>query len=86
MWLLIGSLAATLTMFAFIPQIFKVLKTKSVKDISLFTLLQFALGVSLWIIYGIHIKDAIIIIANLITAISLIILLCIYFNYRRIEK
>jgi MtN3 and saliva related transmembrane protein len=83
MWLVIGSLAAVLTMFAFIPQIFQAVKTKSVKDVSLVTLLQLSLGVSLWITYGIHLKDAIIIIANSITLLTLIVLLCLYFNYGR---
>lgn len=80
MWLVIGSLAAVLTMFAFIPQILKVFKTKSLKDVSLVTLLQLSLGVSLWIIYGIHLKDPIIVIANSVTLSSLVILLCLYFR------
>jgi MtN3 and saliva related transmembrane protein len=83
MWTLIGSLAAVLTMLAFFPQIFKVIKNKSTKDISLTTLLQLSLGVSLWIFYGSHLKDAIIITANGITLVSLLILLFLYFNYRR---
>lgn len=79
LWTIIGLTAACLTMFAFIPQIFKALKTKSVKDVSLVTLLQLSLGVSLWIAYGIHLKDVIIITANSITLFSLIILLFLYF-------
>lgn len=85
-WVIIGSTAALLTMFAFIPQIFKALRTKSVKDVSLVTLLQLSLGVSLWIAYGIHLKDKIIITANTITLIILIILLFLYFNYARERK
>ena len=83
MWLLIGFSAASLTAFAFIPQIIKIFKSKSIKDVSLFTLLQLSLGVSLWIAYGIHLKNAIIITANSITLFSLIILLFLYFCYRR---
>lgn len=82
-WSIIGSSAAALTMFSFIPQIIKVLKTKSVKDVSLVTLLQLSLGVLLWIIYGIHLKDAIIITANSITLGTLITLLSLYFYYER---
>jgi MtN3 and saliva related transmembrane protein len=84
-WTIIGVSAASLTMFAFIPQIVKVLKTKSAKDVSLITLLQLSLGVSLWIVYGIHLKDAIIITANSITLTTLILLLSLYFNYGRIK-
>ncbi|MDI6759172.1 MAG: SemiSWEET transporter [Candidatus Omnitrophota bacterium] len=74
-WTVIGFSAASLTMFAFIPQILKVLKTKSAKDVSIITLLQLSVGVCLWIAYGIHLKDAIIIIANSVTLATLIILL-----------
>lgn len=80
-WTIIGVSAATLTMFSFIPQIVKALKTKSVKDVSLVTLVQLSLGVLLWIAYGIHLKDVIIIAANSITLATLIILLCLYFFY-----
>lgn len=82
-WKIIGVIAASLTMFAFIPQIIKILKVKSVKDVSLLTLLQLSLGVSLWTAYGIYLKDHIIIIANLVTLTSLGILLFLYFRYRK---
>jgi MtN3 and saliva related transmembrane protein len=85
-WSIIGSTAAVLTMFSFIPQIFKVLKTKSARDVSLTTIFQLSLGVLLWIIYGIYLKNAIIIIANGTTLITLIILLYLYFNFGRIKK
>ncbi len=81
-WKIVGISAATLTMFSFIPQILKSFKTKSVKDVSLITVLQLSLGVFLWILYGLHLRDAIIILANCITLFSLIILLYFYFTYR----
>jgi MtN3 and saliva related transmembrane protein len=85
LWSVIGSTAAVLTMFSFIPQIIKISKTKSAKDVSLITLFQLSLGASLWITYGIHLKDAIIITANSVTLTTLIILLYFYFNYGRIK-
>lgn len=80
-WTFIGATAATLTMLAFIPQIALSLRTKSVKDVSPLTLFQLLFGVILWIIYGIHLKDPIIIGANTITLISLVVLLFLYFKY-----
>jgi len=68
-------------MFSFIPQIIKVFRNKSAKDVSLATLIQLSLGVSLWIVYGIHLKDAVIIIANSITLVTLAILLYLYFKF-----
>ncbi|MDP2941084.1 MAG: SemiSWEET transporter [Candidatus Omnitrophota bacterium] len=79
----IGASAAILTMFSFLPQIVKIAKTKSAHDVSIFTLLQLSTGVSLWIIYGALRKDAIIIIANAITLLSLATLLYLYFSYGR---
>jgi len=70
-------------MFSFIPQIIKVVRNKSAKDVSIITLFQFSLGVFLWFIYGLYRKDTIIITANLVTFITLAVLLFLYFNYRR---
>ena len=85
-WEIVGLAAATLTMFSFIPQILKVYKTKSEKDLSLFTLLQLSSGVFLWIVYGLYRKDLIIITANIITLVSLLILLFLFFYYGRSGK
>ena len=83
LWTLIGALAATLTMFSFIPQITRSLRTKSVKDVSPVTLFQLSAGVFLWMIYGIARRDPIIIGANLITFISLGMLIFLYFKYKK---
>ena len=83
LWKLIGALAAMLTMFSFIPQIIKVLKNKSAKDVSLIMILQLSLGVFLWIVYGFYLRDPIIITANSVTLTSLFVLLLLYFNYGR---
>jgi len=85
-WSLIGSAAAVLTMFSFVPQIIKVLKTKSVKDVSLITLFQLSCGSSLWIAYGIHLKDRIIIIANVFTLVTISVLVLLYFNLARARR
>ena len=80
-WTIIGALAATLSMFSFIPQIFRSLRTKSVKDVSPVTLFQLSFGVMLWMIYGIARRDPIIIFANAVTLITLLILIFLYFKY-----
>lgn len=85
-WTIIGSVAATLTMLSFVPQIIKSLRTKSVKDVSLFTLVQLSLGVALWIIYGVYRRDPIIICANLVSLMTLVILISMYFIYGKTIK
>jgi len=84
-WTLIGAMAAFLTMFSFIPQIVRVLRTKSVKDVSPVTLFQLSAGVLLWMAYGIYRRDPIIIFANAITLISLFMLIFLYFKFGRVR-
>jgi MtN3 and saliva related transmembrane protein len=84
-WLFIGITAAALTMFGFIPQIVRMSRTRSVADISVVTLLQFTLGVTLWTVYGFSIHDPIVISANLVSLSTLIVALGLYFHYQRIH-
>ncbi len=81
-WYAIGSIAAILTMLGFVPQVFKILKTKFVRDISFAMLVQTSIGASLWILYGIHISDPIVVIANVVSLTTLIIAILLYINYR----
>jgi len=82
---MIGALAATLTMFSFIPQIARSLRTQSVKDVSPVTLFQLSAGVFLWMVYGFFRQDPIIIFANAITLISLLVLIFLYFKFGRVK-
>lgn len=81
MWYIVGSMAAVLTMFGFVPQIVKMIKTESVRDVSLGTLIQFSIGVFCWLLYGIHLEDIIIITANGVILVSLIIAMIVYSHY-----
>ena len=85
-WNIVGLTAAILTMFSFIPQIVKVIKTQSAKDVSLITLVQSTFGAFLWFIYGVAKKDFIIILANAVSFITLIVLLMIYYKYGRVKE
>ena len=82
-WYLVGIFAAVLTTFGFIPQIIKMYMTKSSKDVSIVTLFQFGLGTSLWALYGIHIKDLIVIIANITSFITIFIAIVVYSHYAK---
>ena len=83
---IIGAVAATLTMFGFVPQIVRSLRTMSVKDVSPGMIYQFMAGVSLWAIYGIYRRDLIIIIANIVTLLSLIFLLALYIYFEKMPN
>ena len=80
-WEIVGLLAAFLTMFGFLPQVIKIYRTKSVRDLSLPTILQFMVGILLWLAYGIHLKNFVIILANSVTFLILIVALVLFLKY-----
>jgi MtN3 and saliva related transmembrane protein len=72
---ILGLVAGTITSITFLPQVIHIWKTKSAKDLSLVMLLLLILGVTLWLTYGIIIKDAAIIYTNsMVLAMSFILL------------
>ena len=64
---LIGMIAGTLTTIAFVPQVWRVWKTRSTKDISLGMYLVFTAGVVFWLAYGLMLEAWPIIVANVVT-------------------
>ncbi len=53
----IGTIAGFVSAITFLPQVIKIWKTKSAKDLSSVTLLLLFLNVSLWLVYGILVED-----------------------------
>ncbi|MFA5118978.1 MAG: SemiSWEET transporter [Candidatus Omnitrophota bacterium] len=80
-WEIVGFSAAFLTMFGFLPQVIKIYRTKSVKDLSLLAILQFMVGVFLWLVYGIHLKNFVIILANGVTFLILVVAFAMFIKY-----
>jgi MtN3 and saliva related transmembrane protein len=78
----IGFFSGFCTTIAFIPQAYKVWKSKSTKDISLWMFLIFTVGVMGWLIYGVLTDNLPIIFANILTLFLafLILLAKIKFN------
>ena len=81
-WELVGWGAAILTMFGFVPQILKIYRNESVADVSLLMLLQFSFGIFLWLLYGLHIQDDILIASNAISFLTLVCAVGLYMKYR----
>jgi MtN3 and saliva related transmembrane protein len=50
---IIGFLAGFLTTVAFVPQVAKIWRERSAKDLSLKTFVAFTVGIGLWLAYGI---------------------------------
>ena len=64
---LIGSVAAICTTGAFVPQVARVWRLKSAREISLVTFLVFAAGTFAWLLYGLFIASLPLIAANAAT-------------------
>src|SRR6478736_8688707 len=72
---ILGFVAAILTTLCWLPQALKTLRTKDTKSLSLVTQSAFALGVVLWLAYGITIGDAPIIFANGVTFVLVMVIM-----------
>ncbi|WP_324025096.1 SemiSWEET transporter [Maribacter sp. BPC-D8] len=79
---ILGLVAATLTTAAYVPQVYKTWKNKSVEDISLTMYTVLLVGVLLWLLYGISINSLPVILANGITSTLLILMIIIKFKYK----
>jgi len=64
MYELIGYAAGVLTTLAFVPQVVKSWRSRSVGDLSVLTLSALTAGVFLWLLYGIALGSAPVIVAN----------------------
>ena len=63
----VGAVAGACTTVAFVPQVWRVWKTRSARDLSLPTYAVFTFGVVLWFVYGILIGSLPILLSNGLT-------------------
>ena len=85
-WYAVGAVAAALTSFGFVPQIVKMWRSKSVRDVSPIMIVQFIAGVLLWTVYGVHLRDPVVMAANLVSLTILIAALLLYFRIFKREQ
>ena len=79
----LGLIAACLTTYAFLPQVYKTWKTKDVSGFSLPTFSLFFVGIVFWLVYGILKESLSMILANTITMVSSLTLLVFILKYRK---
>jgi len=77
---LIGMFAAVLTTSAFIPQVYKIWKTRVSDGVSLSMYLSLFIGVVSWCVYGYLIGSTSVLIANIIA--GMFQLMIIYFKLK----
>ncbi|MFN4309233.1 MAG: SemiSWEET family sugar transporter [Ferrovibrio sp.] len=62
-----GLVAGFLTTLAYVPQVLKVWRSRTARDISLIMFLLMNAGIALWLVYGLMIGSPGLIAANLVT-------------------
>ena len=82
-WELIGLIAGIITISGFLPQIYSGYKTKHLNDLSYFMLILMGFGMFLWLLYGLHMNAAPIILANIAGVICTITLILMKFRYSK---
>lgn len=71
----LGFVAAACTTVSFVPQAFKIIREKDTAAISLPTYAIFAVGLSLWLVYGILVHSTPVMVANALTLIPALVIL-----------
>ena len=79
----LGFVAAFCTTAAFVPQVVRVLRLRSARDISLPTFLLFSVGVFLWLIYGLYTGSKPVIASNAVTLVLSVSILILKLRYDR---
>ncbi len=78
----LGYTAAILGALSFLPQLVKVWRCRSVKDISLAMYIIYTMSVILWLAYGIIIKSAPLITAEILTLVLVSAILIMKYMWR----
>ncbi len=79
---IVGLIAAAFTTIALLPQLMKVWKTKSTRDISTGMFMLYSSGLFLWFVYGVYIKNLPIILANSLAFIQALTILLFKAKYK----
>jgi len=78
----LGYAAGIITTLAFLPQAFRIIRTRKTRDISLLWAVAMNTGIMLWLFYGIAKNDLPMIAANSISLILLMIILYCKLRFR----
>jgi MtN3 and saliva related transmembrane protein len=79
----VASLAPIVNSIQLLPQLYKTYTTKSVKDLSFYSLLLIIITNMLWLLHGYFIYDISLIMAGVVSMIINVVLLILYFLYRK---
>ena len=77
----LGYLAGALTTVAFVPQVVRIVRTRSARDISWGMFAILSIGVALWLWYGIRLASLPLIVANGVTLVLVLTILVLKLHY-----
>lgn len=80
---IIGLMAGALTTVAYLPQVIKILRSRSSGDISLLMVSFNCSGVFLWLVYGLFIRSMPVIAANSVSLILMCFVLVLTIKHRQ---
>jgi MtN3 and saliva related transmembrane protein len=83
---LLGIVAGTLTTISFIPQVFRIVQTRSAHDISWGMFTVFATGTALWFAWGIAQGAMPVIVANFITLVLSLVIMLLKWRYETVKR
>ena len=79
----IGLVAGTCTTISFVPQLIRVWRLRSAREISLIMFSVFSLGTFLWLVYGICLRAVPIILANAVSLVLSVAILALKLRFDR---
>ena len=82
-WYMVGIAASLIILSGLATQIWKGFKTKKLDDLSYGMLCFMWIGMFLWLLYGVHIKDIIVIVANVAGVCFNAVLIWMKWNYSK---
>ena len=80
---IVGIIAGTLTTLAFLPQVIKTWRSRSVADISLAWAWSMVVGISCWLVYGLMLEEMPIILSNLASLSLALMMLAMKLKFSR---
>ena len=83
---LLGIAAGTLTTISFLPQVFRIVQTRSAHDISWGMFTVFASGTALWLAWGIAQGAVPVIVANFITLVLSVVIMVLKWRYGTVKR
>jgi MtN3 and saliva related transmembrane protein len=78
---IVGFAAGTLTTLCWTPQAIKILRSRDARSISLITHVTFVAGCALWLIYGLLLGSAAIILFNAVTVVLNLLIIGLKLRY-----